>query len=678
MNRLANESSPYLQQHKKNPVDWFPWGNEAFEKAKALNKPILVSIGYSTCHWCHVMERESFEDESIASIMNENFISIKVDREERPDIDAIYMEAVQIMTGSGGWPLNCFILPDGRPFFGGTYFPIESSYNRPSWKQVLQNIANTYDNKYAAIVEQAEKLTTYVEKADDKIFTNDFVNSSETEIFDKTFLKNIFQNFETRFDKEQGGFGNTPKFPNTMSLRFCLDYYLHTKNESALKQVILSLDKMIRGGIYDQIGGGFARYATDKNWLIPHFEKMLYDNALLVNLLSDVYKITKKELYRETIIETLDFIEREMLSHEGGFYAAQDADTEGIEGKYYVWTKSEVESILGEAADLFCAFYDITSKGNWEGTNILNRKMSFETFVKQNELELKSFKNQMAKCRNKLFIARNERIKPAIDKKILLNWNALMITTFANAYTALGNEKYLKIAENNLRFINNKMKGKNYHYHTHKDGKNKQEAFLDDYALLIQALLKVFEITQEEIYLKEANNLTSFVMDNFLDETTDLFYFTSKNQIDLILRKKEFYDNALPSGNSTMVHNLLRLSILIGKEAYKELAVKMLEKLQVSIEQYPSSFANWASAIQLLIYPIHEIAIIGKNAIELKNNLQQFYIPNYVLMATETENQSYPLLEGKTVTKETLIYICRNYACQLPVKTIEAVLEKVN
>jgi uncharacterized protein YyaL (SSP411 family) len=677
MNRLSKESSPYLQQHKNNPVDWFPWGEEAFAKAKAENKPILISIGYSTCHWCHVMERESFEDEIVAAIMNEKFVNIKIDREERPDIDSIYIEAVQIMTGSGGWPLNCFLLPDGRPFYGGTYYPATENHNRPSWKQVLQNISETYKKRYEEVVKQADKLTNYVKEADNKLLDKNFDELRPKNKFDKNFLNKIFDTIQNRFDKVEGGFGTTPKFPNTMSLRFCLNHYYFTNNETAINQVTLALDKMIQGGIYDQIGGGFARYATDKAWLIPHFEKMLYDNALLVSLLSDVYKITKKQLYKDTIIETLTFIEREMFSIEGGFYTAQDADSEEKEGQYYVWQKIEIENILGEAADLFCLFYDVSEAGNWEGVNILNRKQSFIEFAKANNLELKRLQSQMAICRAKLYEVRRKRIKPKLDDKILLNWNALMSAAFLSAYTALGNEKYLEIAEQNLNFINHKMKGNRFYFHTYKKGIQKQTGFLDDYALLIDTLLKAFDVTQNENYLKKATKLSEFVIEHYFDDKTNLFYFTSKNQENLIVRKKNLYDNALPSGNSTMVHNLLKIGILTDNEAYKRLVIKMLNKVQSSIEKYPTSFANWATAMQFLVYPLHEIAIIGKDAMELSTKIQAHYIPNYVLMATEIENNSYPLLRGKVVSTSTLIYVCQNYACQLPVKSVKEVLEKI-
>lgn len=675
MNRLSKETSPYLLQHAHNPVDWYPWGEEAFAKAKREDKPILVSIGYSTCHWCHVMERESFENKEIAAIMNENFINIKVDREERPDVDAIYMEAVQIMTGSGGWPLNCFLLPDKRPFFGGTYFPPEARHNRPSWTQVLQNLTSAYQNQKEQVIEQAEKLTNYIQDADNRLLNNLVATANET--FDENSLHLIYNTIRERFDRVEGGIGSAPKFPASMTLKFCLDYYYFTNIPEALTQVELSLDKMIQGGIYDQIGGGFARYATDKAWLIPHFEKMLYDNALLVNLLADAYQLTKKELYKETIEETLTYVKREMWSAEGVFFAAQDADSEGVEGKFYVWSKDEIDTILGKKSDLFCRFYGVSKNGNWEHTNILWRKESYEIFAKANKINVNELKSTMKTCREQLFEVRDKRIKPSLDDKILLNWNALMATAFVKAYKALNDENYLNIAVQNVDFLFKTFDNETHFYHTYKDGKRQHQAFLDDYAFLIEALLQLFEVTQNTTYLTKADILTQFVIEEFYDKESKLFFFTSANQTDLITRTKDLYDNALPSGNSTMVHNLQQLGILLGKEDYKTIAYAMLTQVQSSIEKYPTSFARWATALQNHVRPTHEIAIIGNQAWAKATEISQQFIPNRIIMATKEANDDYPLLEGKSVGKDTLIFVCRDYACQLPVKTVEEVLQIV-
>lgn len=675
MNRLSKETSPYLQQHANNPVDWYPWSEAAFEKAKREDKPILVSIGYSTCHWCHVMERESFENADIAAIMNENFVNIKVDREERPDIDAIYMEAVQIMTGSGGWPLNCFLLPDKRPFFGGTYFPPEARHNRPSWTQVLQNLSSAYENQKDEVIAQAEKLTNYIHDADNRLLNN--LVETENEIFDENLLDNIYNTIRERFDRVEGGIGSAPKFPASMTLKFCLDYHYYTNNLEALQQVELSLDRMIQGGIYDQIGGGFARYATDKAWLIPHFEKMLYDNALLVSLLADAFQFTKKELYKETIEETLTYVKREMWSSEGGFFAAQDADSDGVEGKFYVWSKDEIDTILGVNSDLFCRFYDVSENGNWEGNAILWRKDSYEVFAKANNLNVNGFKSMMKTCRKQLFQVRDKRIKPSLDDKILLNWNALMTTAFVKAYKALDNEEYLDIAIQNMGFLLTTFDNGTYFYHTYKDGQCQHQAFLDDYAFLIEALLQLFEVTQNTFYLTKADELAQLVIKEFYDNSAKLFFFTSANQTDLITRTKDLYDNALPSGNSTMVHNLQQLGILIGKEIYKEMAFLMLTQVKSSFEKYPTSFAKWVNAMQLYVRPTHEIAIIGDDALAKAKLISQQFLPNRVIMAEKKANANYPLLEGKNVENGTLIFVCRDYACQLPVKTVVELLEIV-
>ena len=481
MNHLQHETSPYLLQHANNPVNWHAWKTAAFERAKLEDKPILVSIGYSTCHWCHVMERESFEDHEVADFMNENFVCIKVDREERPDVDQIYMEACQVMTGGGGWPLNCFLLPDRRPFYAGTYYPPMPAYNRPSWLQVLMNISHAYQHKRDTIGEQAQRLTEIIQNSGNTFTSGNKLRVvSDEQPFSDALLKNIFQNLQKQFDTASGGFGGAPKFPGTMSLNYLFAYHFYFGEKSALDHALLSLDKMAMGGIYDQLGGGFARYATDAKWLVPHFEKMLYDNALLVGVLADAYKITKKELYRETIEETLAWVKREMTSDEGGFYSAQDADSEGVEGKFYVWDKAEVEQVLNGDADLFSKFYDVTEKGNWEEKNILWRKVDFEEFSKEANIPVSDIKSRLAEGRKKLFEVRSRRIWPSLDDKLLLDWNALMCSAFAKAYAALGVEEYRDTAVRNLDFILKKFTQSDglTLFHTYKSGMAQYDAFL--------------------------------------------------------------------------------------------------------------------------------------------------------------------------------------------------------
>ncbi len=675
MNRLSHETSPYLLQHAHNPVDWYAWKEEAFERARDEDKPILVSIGYSTCHWCHVMERESFEDPEVSKFMNENFINIKVDREERPDVDQIYMDACQIINGSGGWPLNCFLTPEKLPFYAGTYFPPQPAYNRPSWLQVLQNISNAFRNKRTMVEEQAGRLLKAIESSDRAMLVDNIEGMEISSEFNAQLADKIFNNLKGRFDKKEGGFGNAPKFPGTMSLNYLLKYHYHTGNKEALEHLILSIDKMIFGGIYDQLGGGFARYATDRAWLVPHFEKMLYDNALLVELLADVYKMTKKELYKETIIETLNFIEREMTDASGAFYSALDADSEGVEGKYYVWSKEEVEQILDkETAGLFCNFYGITFEGNWEGQNILHRKKHYEEFAAENGIEIKDLKSRLQKSRSALLDVRAKRIRPGLDDKILLSWNALQCSAYANAYAALGIEKYKAAAEKNLELVTSRMKEKNTGrlLHTFKDGNAQYPAFLEDYAFLIKAMLDVYSITFDTFYIEQAERYLILVQENFFDNNDGMFYFTDAQQADNIVRKKEIFDSALPSGNSTMVATLFRLGMILGNETYTSRAEQMLFRIKKSVENYPVSFSIWAVEMLNKIYPVKEIAVVGQEAYELAGEINKMPIPGKILMATNGDNDIYPLLRNRYSDNETLIYMCQNYSCRQPVKSIAA------
>lgn len=478
-NHLIHETSPYLLQHAHNPVDWYPWSEEAFAKAKEEDKPILVSIGYAACHWCHVMERESFEDEETAALMNKYFVSIKVDREERPDVDHVYMDAVQAISGGGGWPLNVFLTPDRKPFYGGTYYPPVRAFNRMSWKELLEAIRNMYIEKRNEVESQAENLVQHLVNAN--AFGTGKVGNQN--LFEQEKATEIAANILKNADTEWGGFGRPPKFPQTFSIQYLLRYYYFTGDEIAVKQALLSLDKMIDGGIYDQLGGGFARYSTDEKWLAPHFEKMLYDNALLLSALSEAYQLTQQKKYAAAIEETVGFIEREMLSPEGGFYSALDADSEGVEGKFYTWQKKEVENILGEGAALFCEVYDVSEEGNWEHTNILWRPVSMKKLADRNGITEEVLEDKMKLCKDKLLNERAKRARPGLDDKILLGWNALMITACCKAYAALGNKSYLKLAQANIHFLEtNFRKENNEWHHTWKENKSKYKAFLDDYA----------------------------------------------------------------------------------------------------------------------------------------------------------------------------------------------------
>lgn len=679
-NKLAGETSPYLLQHAHNPVDWFPWGEEALALAKQEDKPILVSIGYSACHWCHVMERESFENEATAAIMNANFVNIKIDREERPDIDHIYMDAVQAMTGSGGWPLNVFLMPDGRPFFGGTYFPPVQAYNRTSWPQTLLAVKQAFVEKRSEIESQAENLTHHIKS------TNEFgsITSNKSISSTKEGLGQLAENALKQGDPKWGGFGRAPKFPQTFTITFLLRHYYFTRDERCLNQALLSLDKMIYGGIYDQLGGGFARYSTDEKWLAPHFEKMLYDNALLISVLSEAYQITKNELYATTIHQTVEWLQSEMMSEEGGFLSALDADSEGVEGKFYTWSKSEIDQLLGQDSNLYCRFYDISQEGNWEHTNILwvtkpikdfANDMSIEMHVDVNEFEA-SFTKLLERSNKKLLQVRSTRVRPGTDDKILLSWNALMITALCKAYAALNNEVFKNLAVKNMQFLEENCKnntGTDW-LHTYKNGKAKVDGFLEDYAYLVQAYIYLQEVTGQPDYLLKAKELTNYIIQNFKDEEEPFFFFTHKNQGDVIVRKKEVYDGATPSGNSIMALNLLYLAKIFDDSNWFLMAEKMIINLEHQIIKYPTSFAVWANGLQWLIEPVNEIAIIGNTAFSSLKEVINAYIPNKVLQAASKPDSKFPLLSQKHESSTMHIYLCRDYSCLQPFSTVNELL----
>lgn len=680
MNRLSHETSPYLLQHAHNPVDWYPWGEEAFAKAQKEDKPILLSIGYSTCHWCHVMERESFEDPRVAQFMNEYFVNIKVDREERPDVDSIYMEVIQAISGSGGWPLNCFLLPDKRAFFAGTYFPPQPAHGRSSWMQVLNNIRTAYYTRRSEVEQQATTLIEVLKKSDTH-FVSTLALADEETVFTKEILENTFYALRERFDSINGGFGSAPKFPSMPALRFCLQYHHFLKNDEAIQHLNRSLHAMIQGGIYDQLGGGFARYAVDDAWLVPHFEKMLYDNALLLRLLSDAYAHTKIALYGETIAETINWIEREMSSPEGGFFSAMDADSEGVEGKYYVWSKAETDALLGKDAALFNAFYDVTEHGNWEETNILHRDLSYEAFAEQQGLDLQQLKDTLRQCRKTLLTERQKRVAPGIDEKVLLDWNGLLISGLCKAHRSTGNNAYKDRAVKAVQFIRTKMVDPQTKqlFHSYKDGKAKHAGFLDDYAAWIEALIQVYFSTFEDSYLVEAEFYLKYVMAEFWDAKDQLFFFTSKSASqDLIHHKKELYDNATPSGNALMIHNLQRLGALLDNWEYREQAQRTLKVMLASIQKYPLAFAHWGNALFWECCPTHEIAIVGKNYLAVLEGLNNRFFPNAIVAASaKPEASNVRFLEGRTGGDETWIYVCQQGACQLPVQSIDAMFEQL-
>ncbi len=677
-NHLVSETSPYLLQHAHNPVEWYPWSDAALQRAEQEDKPILVSIGYSACHWCHVMERESFEDKITASFMNEHFINIKIDREERPDLDHIYMNAVQMMTGSGGWPLNVFLTPDKKPFYGGTYYPPSPAHNRPSWMQVLQAVIDAFHNKRQDIENQSENLTNHLLQSQESGVTRSgatgFLKLDRSEI-DKTF-----QNIMLVADKEWGGFGNAPKFPQTFTISFLLRYYHYSGVRTALDQALLSLNSMIRGGIYDHLEGGIARYTTDREWLVPHFEKMLYDNALLISVLTEAYQITGEKIYADTIKQTFDFLLNKMFSYENCFFSALDADSEGVEGKYYVWSKKEIDELLGKDSDLFCTYYDVTNKGNWDGNNILHVSTPAEDFATAHQIEPRDFENLLYSWKTKLKSVRNRRILPRVDDKIILGWNALMNTACARAYAAIGDEQYLETAIKNMDFLLNifcSNENSMEMFHTYKSNQPKYPAFLDDYAFLIQALIQLQEITGNQEYLYKAKSLAEYVETNFSDNESRFFFYTNSNQLDVIVRTKEVYDGATPSGNSIMAWNLYYLSTVFDIDKWKRRSIEMTEAMQSMAIKYPTSFGMWACVMTDYFYGIHELAIVGNNYKKVTSSVLKSYVPNKVIQSSEGNNMSFPLLSNRSKEGHTLIYLCREYSCLKPMENVNEFVQLI-
>jgi uncharacterized protein YyaL (SSP411 family) len=667
-NHLINETSAYLLQHAHNPVDWYAWGDEALQRAKEEDKPILVSIGYSACHWCHVMERESFEDEETAALMNSNFINIKIDREERPDLDHIYMDAVQTITGSGGWPLNVFLTPGLKPFYGGTYFPPVPAFNRSSWKQILNAVANAYQTKKNEIEQQAESLMQHL------LNINDFGKPDKTgkNDLDDLVLEAIAKNFLKSADTEWGGFGNAPKFPQTFSILYLLRHFYFTGNEAALNQATLSLDKMMMGGMYDHIGGGFARYSTDRRWQIPHFEKMLYDNALLIDAYTEAYQLTQKKEYADVVEETICFIKNEMTSPEGGFDSALDADSEGEEGKCYTWSKKEIDDLLSDDSEIFCSVYNISEAGNWEQTNIVWMPENLETVAAKYSLDKEELYIQLKKSKQALFEARQKRIRPLLDTKVLLGWNALMVKSLCKAYAAFGNEVYLNMAERSIAFIEKNLQAEGeLYYHSWNKIVNKQQAFLDDYAALIQAYIFMSMVTANTEYLIKAKELNENVINNFSDEEEIFFYFTAADQTDVLIRKKELYDGATPSGNSLMAENLMLLSLYFNVTEWRARAEKMIKHMNSVAQKYPVSFGYWCLNLQALIQGYKEIVITSEEYLDVLKEILREYIPGKIIQSSNNENNYWPLLQGKTFSYQTYIYLCESYKCLNPVESVE-------
>jgi uncharacterized protein len=668
-NELIHETSPYLLQHAHNPVNWIPWSENLFELASKNNKPILLSIGYAACHWCHVMERESFESIEVATYMNANFINVKVDREERPDIDHIYMDALQAMTGSGGWPLNIFLLPNGKPFYGGTYFPPIAMQNRASWMDVLKSVHEAFEKNFEKLAEQAINLSNHLVQANIKMNAADN-EMLEAPIATKEDVEIIAGRIMQSADTQWGGFGNAPKFPQTFALQMLLRHYYISKNINSLNQVTLSLDKMIQGGIYDHLGGGFSRYSTDGHWQAPHFEKMLYDNALLISILAETYQVTQKETYKIVIQQTLQFLENELSNKEGAYYAALDADSEGVEGKYYTWEYDELKSIVAENSfDSFCAYYQIQANGNLEHTNILWTQHDY--LVSEN-LNFKTIKQQ-------LLAVREKRIRPGLDHKIILSWNNLMIIALCKAAAALCDQALVTKAIKAMQWVEKNMfnEAEDCFFHVNTNGKNSSPAFLDDYASLIQAYIYLQEITGDTQYLHKAKVWTEYVQTHFIDEEKTFYYFTPAYQKDLVIRKKENYDGAQPSGNAMMSYNLLYLSNMFSIPEWNHQAKKMLFTMRKMILQYPASFSIWAQSFTLLHLGFIELVSIGSKTNELQMEVLKPFLPHRMTLFTNTADASVSLSNHKQ-SIDNQYYICINNTCLPPFSNMKDFLTFIN
>lgn len=684
-NRLINEKSPYLLQHAYNPVDWYPWTDEAFEKAKKEDKPIFLSIGYSTCHWCHVMEKESFEDEEVAALMNDAFVSIKVDREERPDIDGIYMSVCQMMTGGGGWPLTIIMTPDKKPFFSGTYFPKRKKFNRIGMMELIPRIKDVWLNKRNDINKSADEITNALKQGSNQ----DEKTEITKEIFDRAF-----ESYKQRYDSTFGGFGNAPKFPSPQNLMFLLRYYHRTQNESALEMVTHTLTQMRLGGIYDHIGFGFARYSTDREWLVPHFEKMLYDQAMLCMAYTEAYQITQNNLFKQTAQEILEYVLRDMTHPEGGFYSAEDADSEGEEGKFYLWTIEEIQEILQEDAELFIKLFNVEDGGNWldeskgmmTGTNILHLKNTVDILQSSdpfNEIDLEEFISRTGK---KLFKEREKRIHPHKDDKILTDWNGLMISAFAKASTVFDDEKYESAAINAMDFILKKLRHSDGKLiHRYRDREAGLPAHIDDYSFIIQTLLDLFELTFGPNYLKTAIELTNTLTNHFLDKQRGGFFFTSDDGEKLITRQKDLYDGAYPSGNSVMLSNLVRLGMLTANPMYEETARQMIDSFSGQVNNYPSVFSQFLMGLDLVINKSFEIIIAGaEDSEEAENIIKNFriiFLPNKIFIYNNKNDKLSELIPylsvNKSINNKITIYVCENYKCNLPVHTFDDALKLI-
>ena len=663
-NSLIKESSPYLLQHANNPVNWYAWNDETLALAKKENKLILVSIGYSACHWCHVMEHESFEDEQVATIMNENFINIKVDREERPDIDMVYMGAVQLMTGQGGWPLNCFALPDGRPIYGGTYFP------KKQWINVLGNLADLFATNPDKAYEYAAHLTDGLEQLEiPKVY--------DGTSFDLLTLTNSVYKWKQSFDTEHGGPNRAPKFPLPNNYQFLLNYHFYENDLNVKKHLDVTLTKMAWGGIYDQLGGGFARYSTDVLWKVPHFEKMLYDNAQLVSLYSEAYKQTKNELYKKIVYETIDFVKRELTNPDFGFYSALDADSEGIEGKYYVWQKEELHRLLKNDFELFADYYCVNDIGYWEDENyVLMRDTEESIIALKHNVSISELQQKIKACNAILLDVREKRVKPGLDNKVLASWNGLMCKALADAYLVFEEEDFKTLALANANYLVKNYCKENGQLLRVINNNTSISGFLEDYAFVIDAFLSVYLITANENWLLKAKALTDYTLKHFYDDKQNTYYFTDSSQEKLVVRKAEWSDNVIPASSSQMAINLYKLSIYFDNTNYRQISEKLLKSVIKEIESYGPGYSNWACLLLQYLKPQIEVVIVGKSVNE---NLVALYkqSPPNVIFALSDKTSDLPLLKNRYVEGQTLIYVCKNNSCLLPTETVAEALKQI-
>ncbi|MBM4260113.1 MAG: thioredoxin domain-containing protein [Deltaproteobacteria bacterium] len=676
-NRLIHETSPYLLQHAHNPVDWYPWGEAAFQKAVSENKPILLSIGYSACHWCHVMERESFENEKIAVLMNELFVNIKVDREERPDLDEIYMSAVQMLTGRGGWPMTMFLTPDRKPFYGGTYFPPEDRGSMSGFPRVLMGVAQAYRDKPQDVAKSVEQILDNLQRMSqspggDRPFSPDIISDSVSAI-------------ARAYDSEHGGLGQAPKFPNPGAYELFLRDYHHTKNQRSLEMATYTLTKMAQGGIYDHLGGGFHRYSTDAKWLVPHFEKMLYDNAQLVRCYAQAYQATSDPLFKKVVEASVEYLLREMLHSEGGFYSTQDADSEGVEGKFFVWTPAEVNALVGEDdGEVFNRMYDVTEEGNFEEQNILHPILTVEQaskFFRKSQSEIDEL---VARVKQKLFAERERRIKPFRDEKIITAWNGLMLSGLAEAIKIAPRQEYIDAANRTVEFFFSKLFRDGFLLHTYKDNQAKLLGYLDDYAFFAMGLADLYEATLERNRLERAVQLADIMLDEFWDDADAGFFYTGESHEQLISRAKPVFDASMPSGNATATHLLLRLHYLTGNETYLQRAEQVLRAYSEAMESQPFGFAHLLCALDFHLQKPQEIVIVGANDAAdtraLLDAVHWFYLPNSTLQLAapgDALEKTSPLLAGKTqLNGKATAYVCRNFTCSAPV-TDAAELKKL-